>query len=199
MEGYRLAGFDAGEENDGVGGHGFFASDGADTLSGFGFDVDGCGGESEQTCEAIFDRRLIRCELGVLCVNGAIEVYGLPTGVSYPFHGESEEASGVDSEIGGIGIGEMFADISFACGTENGVGDRVEQDVGVAVSIESEVMFDGDSPENQGASRSESVRVVPQSHPVGDFQRDSGFSWRTHGDARSVAFDDRVRVVPWKR
>ena len=51
-----------------------------------------------------------------------------------------------------IGVGEKRADIAQARSTQNGIGDGVQQRVGVAVAVKAQRMFDFDAAENEFAA-----------------------------------------------
>src|SRR3990172_10148828 len=79
------------EQDDGFGGEGFAAADGADGFAGLGFDVDGVGGQAEQAGERLADRLLVWSEFGFLRENNQVQVHGSPAG-----GGHSTEDGGDD-------------------------------------------------------------------------------------------------------
>ena len=64
-----------------------------------------------------------------------------------------------------VGGREMLADIAKPGGAEQGVGDRVEDDVGVAVAGKAARMGHGDAAEHHRAFAGEAVNVEAQAGP----------------------------------
>ena len=149
------------EQNDGIGGDGFAASDGANFFAGFGFDVDLCGRDLEEAGELVADQRFPGREFGLFGVDGAVEVKDMPVAALEGMENGLEQGCGVGVEEGGVGIGEPFADISECGSAEECIDDGVKEYVGIAVAIESERgIGDIDTAEDEGAVGDGAVCIV---------------------------------------
>ena len=49
-----------------------------------------------------------------------------------------------------VAVGKQLSDIRFTQGTQNRVGDRVQQNVAIRVSNRPQGVFNGDSAQNEG-------------------------------------------------
>ena len=65
-----------------------------------------------------------------------------------------------------VGVGEELADVAERGGAEQGVGDRVEDDVGVGVAGQAALVVDPDAAEDQRAALDQPMGVVtdPDAH-----------------------------------
>ncbi|MEA2627916.1 MAG: hypothetical protein QOJ10_376 [Chloroflexota bacterium] len=64
-----------------------------------------------------------------------------------------------------VARGEVLADVSKACSTEEGVDDGVCQDVGVGIPIKPDGMVDAHPAKNEVPSGAEWVRIVTRPDP----------------------------------
>jgi hypothetical protein len=60
----------------------------------------------------------------------------------------------------GGGVGEEFADVAQGGGTQEGVGDGVQQCVGIGVAEQAFAVGNGNAAQNQGATFNEPVDVI---------------------------------------
>jgi len=58
----------------------------------------------------------------------------------------------------------MGADVAGGEGAEDGIGQGMKEDVGIAVSVEAAVVGNGDPAEDQGAPRNQRMNVVTHAH-----------------------------------
>ncbi len=77
---------------------------------------------------------LVRGKFGPLGGNHTVEVDQAVTGGGDAVVSLAEHVGGVAAAVGFVGIGEQLADVEQSGGAQQGVGDRVEQHVGVAVA-----------------------------------------------------------------
>jgi hypothetical protein len=92
--------------------------------------------------------------------DGGVEVADFVTALVENFSDPFEEGQTADAGEGGVGVGKMMADVSFADGSEEGIHDGVAEDVGVGVAFESSVGGDFDAPKNERSAFDEAVDVI---------------------------------------
>ena len=73
-------------------------------------------------------------QLGRLQHDRAVDVAGLPARRPDRRHGATEQVEAVGAGQGGIGVGEVLADVAEAGGAEERVGHGVGDDIGIAVA-----------------------------------------------------------------
>ena len=85
------------------------------------------------------------------------------------------EIDGIFDELRAVGpgvfrivIGEQLADVVGADGAQNGVGDRVQDGVAVAVAAQADRVVDADAAQDQRAAFDEPVRIVSHANAVHD-------------------------------
>ena len=127
---------DALEQGDAADFDGFVAADGADGFASFGFDSDLVNVDVEDTGDAVADGVLVVGEFGAFGVDHAIEVYDVVTGFVDSGGGGVKHFGGFAGTVGGVGVGEQAADIWQRGGTEQGIGNGVQQHIGIAVADE---------------------------------------------------------------
>jgi hypothetical protein len=149
-----------GEQGDALGHHGFFAPDDADLLAGLAFEADLGSVHTEDFSDSLSQECLMGTQFRSLGENDAIQVYQLKTGLFDGFVGEGQHFGGISALVGGIGIGKELAYVPQVRSAEEGVGDGVEEDVGVAVADEVMVMVEGEAAETERAAPCEAVGVV---------------------------------------
>ena len=96
----------------------------------------------------------------------AIQIPELPAGGSDPFQGNPEHLGRSPPAIDRIGVGKEFANVTQSGRPKDGVGDRMEQHVGVAVADCRPVMREPQPPQPEAVSRFEAVGVVAKSDPL---------------------------------
>ena len=65
------------------------------------------------------------------------------------------------SKLARIGVGKKFADIAQSGRSKQGVGDGVQEHIGIAVAQRLPIMGDGDSPQHKAGPRPQPMGVVP--------------------------------------
>ena len=81
----------------------------------------------------------------------------------------AEDFEAADAANAGVGIGKEVTDVGFAGGAEEGIGDRVAEDIGVGVAVETERVGDHHAAEDEGAVHDEAVDIV--AYAGGDHSR----------------------------
>lgn len=89
-----------------------------------------------------------------------IDIHDTPAGLLYETEYAFKQFDGTDALKCGICIWEMMADIAFSDCSEEGVCDRVNENVGIGMTIQTEMMRDVYTPEHQGTPLNEAVNVV---------------------------------------
>ena len=93
----------------------------------------------------------------------------------------TEEEGGVGAAQRGSVVGVGVADVAEAGGAEQGVGDGVQHDVGVAVAGEAARMLDADAAEQERPAGFEPVGVVSDADAHGDGTPNRGGRSRRDG------------------
>lgn len=122
------------EEADHACGECFGLSDGADLFTGFGFDPDLIGAQAGNIGDSLGHRRQVRRQFGLLEKDDGIEIDDAPACRADLAESFDEELGAVASFIFGCRVWEEATDIAQIGGTKEGVDDRVQEDIGVAVA-----------------------------------------------------------------
>ena len=130
------------DEGYGVGGDAFFAACEAEALGGGGFDADVGGVDVHEGGECLPDVVDVWAYLGALGADGGVDVDDGVAVVGEELGYVAEEELAVDACIGGVGVGEVAADVAEGCCSEECVADGVDEDVGVAMAEEAEFVGD---------------------------------------------------------
>jgi ABC-2 type transport system ATP-binding protein len=123
----------------------------------------------------------VRKDFGPLGENHAIQVHDPPAGLPQSVGGSPEHFGRVSAAVDRIGVGKKFADIPQRRRSEQGIGDRVEEHVGVAVADGGLVVGDSDAAEHQAGAWFEAVGVVAEADAVHGW-------WGSSGTARVFAY-----------
>jgi hypothetical protein len=115
-----------------LGRNGFFAADDADAFAGFGLQADAFDFEVENFGEPFADSLAVHEEFGALGENDAIEIGDLPTECEHVVEGRPKHVGRISPLVDRIGLGEHLADIAQGRGAEQGVGNGMQQHIGVA-------------------------------------------------------------------
>lgn len=145
---------------DGHGGDAFLAADETEAFIGGGLDADLGDGDAESFGDALFHFLEMRKDLGAFGDEGGVDVDDATAAGADAAGGLLDEDAAGGVAPRGIGVGEQVADIDFADRTEHGVGDGVEQRIGVAVAIEAERVRDLHPAEDEPTAGDQSVDIV---------------------------------------
>ena len=77
---------------------------------------------------------------------------------------QAEHIGGITAPVGEVGVGKQVADVAEPGRTKQGVGDGVQQDIGIAVADEVLVVGDVDSPQPQRPPLAKAMRIVSDAH-----------------------------------
>ena len=108
----------------------------------------------------------MRQDFGSLGENHAIQIHDPPTGGRHAPPGLGEHFRGIPAAIGRIGVGKQLSDVAERGRSEEGIGDRVEEHVGIAVAEGLPVVGDRDAPDDEALAGAEAVRVVSEADPI---------------------------------
>ena len=139
----------------------FLPSDGSDHFAGFGFQSDQIGRHAQQTADSLADLLLIVRKFRLLDKHGAIEVRDPETLLGDLVPGGHEHLARVAPLVARVGIGKQLADVAQSSGTQQSVGNGVQQNVGIAVAHGLKVEGNVDPAQPQRPPRRQPVRVVP--------------------------------------
>lgn len=76
-----------------------------------------------------------------------------------------QEGTTIGTSVGWIRVGKQLADVGESGRSEQRIGHRMKNDVGVAMSDEPLFVRDFDAAEYQSASRFEAVNIVSETDP----------------------------------
>lgn len=142
----------------------------------------------QEFSEALADARFPGDESGAFRVNGAVEVDDFPLILLECFQDGLQQLSGVGVQEGGTGIWKPFTDITKTCCSEECIDDGMDQDIGIAVTIEAKGgIFDQDTAEQEWSAGDGAVGVVSFADSECDWLhggRGPGFSVRRGGGGR---------------
>ncbi len=148
----------------------FAAADVADVLAGLRFHVDLVVRDAQQLGQAVADGGLHRPEFRLLSENRQVEIDDAPAQSAQSGDRLGDETSGIGVLEGGIVVRVDIANVAETDSAEQGVGHRVQHDVGVAVAKQAARMIDAHAPQDQGAALSEPMRVVSAADAHGVLQ-----------------------------
>jgi hypothetical protein len=140
--------------------NGFRPANGADTLAGLGLDVDRFGIQSQKQGQLPANLLLERAELRFLGEDDDINIDNLPTRPVQPLQRFPQEKPGVTISVGWIAVGISVADVAQTGSAKQGIGDGVQDNIGVTVTSQSARMFDADAAEDQGTTFCQPMSVV---------------------------------------
>ena len=102
---------------------------------------------------------------GTLCKNDTVEVDDAKAGFPNPLVGQLQHFAGIPAAIRLVRVGKQLANVAQGGGTEDRIGDRVQQHVGVAVPDQVPVVRHLDAAQQQRSAIRQPMRVVPNSDP----------------------------------
>src|SRR5262249_53151998 len=115
---------------------------------------------AEQPGESTSHLLFHRTQLGRLSKNYRVDVYDPPSILTEPSQRFVDEQAGIAITVNRVGVREDVADVTEAGCAEQGIGQRVQHDVRVAVASQPARMLDADTAENQRSAFHQSVCVV---------------------------------------
>jgi len=152
------------DAGDGHGGDAFASADEADAFVGGGFEAYFVGVDLQAFRDAEFHFLGMRIDLGFFGNDGDVNVGDgslMQLDVASGFF--EEEGAGCVFPPG-IGVRKKLTDVGFAQGSEDGVTERVQDNVRIGVAIESFVVWDFDSPKDQFAALGKAVHIISNSN-----------------------------------
>jgi hypothetical protein len=115
--------------------------------------------------------------------------------------GFSQEESTRDIFPLGVGIGKVGSDITGAEGTEDGVGQGMEKDIGIGVTFETPFVRNGDAAKDERASRDKGMNIITKANSQhletmsgevavanGFYKSSSQGKSSTQGEKRNIVF-----------
>ena len=141
------------QQHDCVGTDAFFAACEAEVFGGGGLDGDVVKVDVHYLGEGLLHLGNVGIEFGPFGTNRAVDV---SDGVAFGGHdveGAAEENLGVDVfKLVALLGREVVADVAHVGGTEDGVADGMDEDIGIGVAKQSEGVLYLDAAEPQGAT-----------------------------------------------
>ena len=134
-------------------------------FAGFGFDVDGVDGKFQKFRQPLSDLFLVGRKFRLLGVDCAVEIDRLPASFPDTSQGVGQEPGRVGSGESGVCVWESIADVAEASGSQQGIGNGMQQDVRIAVAQQAAVEVDFDPAQDQGPVGRKAMRIVSQTNP----------------------------------
>lgn len=110
------------------------AADVADAFAGFGFDADAIDVDVQVLSDHFTHRIDVRCHLRTLGQDDAVQVADLHARVMHAADRFDQKVDTVAATIGGIIVGEQSSNVFRRDRSQQRIGDRVQQHIGIAVS-----------------------------------------------------------------
>ena len=165
----------------GMGGNTFSASREAEFFFCRCLDINIFGGCAKRFCHSVFHFLYVGGKLGLLRNNGGIDIGNLvPVRCEY-FTASCEYNKAGNALDALVIIGEVEADIALGASTENGIGNRVAEHVGIAVAEKAFFIFYLHAAENKIAPFHKAVNIITVSYSEIHFAASSSdcIIWRT--------------------
>ena len=118
--------------------------------------------DPEDRGDAAADHGAVRKDFGALGEDHAIQIHNPPPRLGHPVAGDAEHPGRIPPPVGRISVGEELADVAEGCRPEEGIGNGVEENVGIAVAEGLPVVRDRDPTEHERRTRPEAVGVVAE-------------------------------------
>ena len=125
--------------------------------------------QAEGGADAFFHQREVGGDFGFLGDQGGVDIVEANGFFIEQGPDAAEDFEAADAANAGVGIGKKMADVGFASGAEESVGDGMAEDIGVGVAVEPERVGDHHAAEDEGAVRDEAVDIV--TYAGGDHSR----------------------------
>ncbi len=149
-------------------GDGLATSHRPDVLSGLGLDVDRRLEEPEQPGQVGSHGRLVRSQLWFLGVDDQVAVDHDPARQREPIDDLGQEPGTVEPAPFRVGIRIVLADVSQSCRAEQGIGERMTDDISVGVPCQAPGVINPHTRQDQRPPLHQSMRVVPDPYSQGD-------------------------------
>ena len=150
-------------------------ADRIDPFAGFRFHADSTGSDLQDRRNPFANGPLVVAEFRALCKHNAVEVDDLETRLDNAGVGKCQHLRRVATKVGTVGIGKQLADVPQGGRSEYRVGDRVQQDIRIAVTDSVSIMRDLDATDPKWSTLREAVRIVANANPL--VRRLGSLSW----------------------
>src|SRR5690606_24097339 len=94
----------------------------------------------------------------------AVQVGNFVTTVAHPFHGMSQNMATVQILCGGNSRGKMGPDVSFGQSSVDGIGNGVNQDIGITLPTQAEFRVKFNSSQDQLSAGDNPVRIISKAY-----------------------------------
>jgi hypothetical protein len=135
-------------------------TDRAHAFPRFRLDADSVGLKIRQRGYALPHLLDVRGEFGPLGEYYRVDIDQFQTVVPHPPQRFVKKVGAVPIPIRRVGVGEQLTDIRLGDGPEAGIGDRVQEHVGIAVPNPVDFGRDIDSTDPQRATVAQAVRII---------------------------------------
>ncbi len=136
----------------------------ADSFASFGFHTNVIGVDPKYLADSNRDRSFVGRHFGPLSEQNTIEVRDRETGLCDFLPRQLQHLGGITTFVFGGRVREKFANVAHGSGSQNRVGDRMQQHVGITVPGQPKVKVrDKDSSDHQRAAGFDSMSIVSDS------------------------------------
>jgi hypothetical protein len=143
-----------------VGGNPFPAPGETELFGGRRLDVDPVTFRIDGFGDVVPHHRDMRGQLRPLGNDGRIDIADDETFCAGQPHHVAEQLQAVGPLVCSIGIGEMLPDVTLANGPQNGVGNGVQQHVGIGMAEKARFMRDINPADDASAARHQPMDVI---------------------------------------
>lgn len=149
-----------------------------DAFAGLGFDADLIDVDVQVPCDDLSHRIDVRCHLGTFGQDDRVQVADFHARVMNAPDRFDQKVDAVAATVGWIVVRKQPPDIFRRDRSQQRVGDRVQQHVGVAVPDRMHLGRHIDPADPQRTAVTKPVRVVPESDAKGEGFRFQGSGFR---------------------
>src|SRR5690606_35972302 len=103
-------------------------------------------------------------DLGFLRMNRGIHIPYQPARSTYLFISMTQQHAAIGTLVFRIGVGEMAANIPQARSTQDGIGNGMQQGIGIRMPHQAMRMRDGDTAQNQGSAFAQHMHIKTLSY-----------------------------------
>ena len=101
-------------------------------------------------------------QLGSLRGNHAVDVQNLIASLAHQIGHGTQQHQGIGALVGRVGVGEKLADVAAANGAQQGIGNRMSQNIGIGVAKKPQGMGYFHAAQDQLAAFYQSMDVIAQ-------------------------------------
>lgn len=153
------------QKRDALGGNCLFPAHGVKFLPRFGLEPNLIDRQTERLGHAPADRQLVRHKLRSFRKDNTVDVADPPAGCRDRISCSDKHFERIAAAVCGIGIRKHLADVAQRRGAQEGVGQGVQEDVGIAMPDHFAIVGHSHPTDEQGPTGAQSMGVVSDPDP----------------------------------